>query len=199
MGRRRVIGIGAGAVVVVAVAVALALFQPWLLVVDETVEEDLPDDVVATDDSGLAGDGESDGATDAAEQAQSPEPTRSAPAWTELASGDFIDAEHGTTGRARIVRSADGDRQLWLEGLDTSNGPDLHVWVTDRPSGGDCAGCSDSWGIYDDGAYARLGELKGNRGDQRYPIPDDADLSAMTSVVIWCDRFNVAFGTAAIA
>ena len=27
----------------------------------------------------------------------------------------------------------------------------------------------------------------------------DADLSDMKSVVIWCDRFNVAFGTAAIA
>ena len=44
----------------------------------------------------------------------------------------------------------------------------------------------------------KLGALKGNIGDQNYEIPGDADLSAMKSVVIWCDRFNVAFGTAAI-
>ena len=72
------------------------------------------------------------------------------------------------------------------------------MWITDQRSGGDCEGCSDSWGIYDDGAYVRLGELKGNQGDQNYDVPDDADLSGMKSVVIWCDRFNVAFGTADI-
>lgn len=54
-------------------------------------------------------------------------------------------------------------------------------------------------GIYDDGDYVRLGELKGNQGSQSYEIPASADLSAMRSVVIWCDRFNVAFGTAALA
>ena len=29
--------------------------------------------------------------------------------------------------------------------------------------------------------------------------PEDAELGPMRSVVIWCDQFNVAFGTAAIA
>lgn len=195
MSRRRAIGLGAAAVALVVVVVGLALFQPWLLFVDERVDEDLPDDVTATDSGGLAGDGASSdqprgGAPDGADEA---------PAWTELARGDFIDAEHGTTGTVRIVRAADGSRQLWLEGLDTSNGPDLHVWITDRMSGGDCEGCSDSWGIYDDGDYVALGELKGNQGDQRYDIPEDAALGGMKSVVIWCDRFNVAFGSAAIA
>jgi hypothetical protein len=56
-----------------------------------------------------------------------------------------------------------------------------------------------SWANYDDGDYVKLGELKGNIGDQNYEIPSDADLSDMRSVVIWCDMYNVAFGTAAIA
>ena len=187
MSRRRAIGLGVTAVVAVALVVGLALFQPWLLFVDERVDEDLPDDVAATDSGGLV------------DEAPSTASTSEAPAWTELARGEFIDAEHGTSGTARVVRAADGSRQLWLEGLDTSNGPDLHVWITDRESGGGCEGCFDSWGIYDDGAYVALGELKGNQGDQRYEIPDDARLGDMRSVVIWCDRFNVAFGTAAIA
>ena len=42
------------------------------------------------------------------------------------------------------------------------------------------------------------GGLKGTDGNQNYAIPADADLTGLTSVVIWCDRFNVAFGTAAV-
>ena len=50
-------------------------------------------------------------------------------------------------------------------------------------------------GAFDD-AYVDLGGLKGNIGDQNYEIPADVDLSQYQSVVIWCDRFNVAFGAA---
>ena len=53
-------------------------------------------------------------------------------------------------------------------------------------------------GSYDDGDYVRLGELKATHGNQNYEIPADARLAGMRSVVIWCDRFNVAFGTAPI-
>ena len=108
-----------------------------------------------------------------------------------LAEGDFEDAEHGTDGVARILELADGRRFVRLEGLATSDGPDLHVWITDQPSGGE-------WGSYDDGRYVRLGELKANNGNQNYEIPADADLGGLASVVIWCDRFNVAFGTAPV-
>ena len=86
---------------------------------------------------------------------------------------------------------ADGRKVLRLQDLDTSDGPDLHVWITDQPSGG-------RWGSYDDGRYVKLGMLKANRGNQNYVIPADAELTGLTSVVIWCDRFNVAFGTAPV-
>ena len=108
-----------------------------------------------------------------------------------LAHGDFVDAEHGTSGTASILQLADGRRFLRVERLASSDGPDLHVWLSDARSGG-------SWGSYDDGTYVRLGNLKATHGNQNYPIPASADLSAMRSVVIWCDRFNVAFGTAPI-
>ena len=90
-----------------------------------------------------------------------------------------------------VLALADGRRFLRLEQLATSDGPDLHVWLTDRPSGGE-------WGSYDDGRYVRLGELKANRGNQNYEIPAGARLEGLTSVVVWCDRFDVAFGTAAV-
>lgn len=187
MSRRRGVWLCVAGVLVVAVGVAMALFQPWLLFVDEQVDEsDDPAAVVGTEPAGIG-------------DTAVPEERDGAPTRVVLASAQFIDAEHGTSGRAVVYRRSDGSRFLRLEDLDTSNGPDLHVWLTDRPSGGDCAGCFDSWGIYDDGAHVALGALKGNQGSQSYEIPDDADLSGMRSVVIWCDRFNVAFGTADIA
>jgi len=113
------------------------------------------------------------------------------PELVDLAKGDFEDAEHDTSGTARVIELSDGSRYVRFEDLATSDGPDLHVWVTDQPSGGD-------WGSYDDGRYLKLGELKATHGNQNYEIPEDADLDGLVSVVIWCDRFNVAFGTAPV-
>ena len=193
MTRKKAIWLSVAGVLLVVVVVGLLLFQPWLLFIDDEVSEaDEAGEVVAT-----ATDGISQTAfptEETSDPGAADEPRR-----VELVSAEFIDAEHGTSGRAVIYLRDDGSRYLRLEGFETSNGPDVHVWITDQQSGGDCEGCSDSWGIYDDGDYVKLGSLKGNIGDQNYEIPADADLSDMRSVVIWCDRFNVAFGTAAIA
>jgi hypothetical protein len=41
-----------------------------------------------------------------------------------------------------------------------------------------------------------LGDLRGNIGRQNYEIPDDVDLDAYDTVVIWCERFTTSFGAA---
>ena len=193
MSRKKAVWLSVGGVLLVVAVVALLLFQPWLLFIDDKVDEaDDTGEVVGTASEGLSQ------TVFPSDQPSDPE-TDDAPKRVELAAADFIDAEHGTSGRAVIYLRDDGSRYLRLEGFETSNGPDVHVWITDQQSGGDCEGCSDSWGIYDDGDYVKLGSLKGNIGDQNYEIPGDADLGNMKSVVIWCDRFNVAFGTADIA
>jgi len=193
MSRKGAIWLSVGGVFLVLVVVGLLVFQPWLLFIDDEVDEaDEAGEVVGTASDGLSQTAFPE--TDARDPETGAEPRR-----VELAAAEFIDGEHGTSGRAIIYLRDDGTRYLRLEGFETSNGPDVHVWITDQVSGGDCEGCRDSWGIYDDGSYIRLGELKGNIGDQNYEIPADADLGDMKSVVIWCDRFNVAFGTAAIA
>ena len=68
-----------------------------------------------------------------------------------------------------------------------TNGPDLHVLlaVGSKPTGKE-----------DLGQYVDLGELKGNLGNQNYPIPDDIDLESFQSVVIYCVPFHVVFSTA---
>ena len=110
-----------------------------------------------------------------------------------LAAGTFVDGEHSTSGTARILQLPDGSRFVRLEGFSTSDGPDVHVWLSDQQAGG------DDWGKYDDSRYVPLGSLKGTDGNQNYAVPSDAELSGLSSVVIWCDRFNVAFGSAAVA
>ena len=88
----------------------------------------------------------------------------------------------------------DGSRVLRLQDLQTSNGPLLKVWLTDAP----VLPGTDGWGVFDDGGCVDLGELKGNIGSSNYPLPADADLARLTSVSVWCDRFNVSFGAATL-
>ena len=46
--------------------------------------------------------------------------------------------------------------------------------------------------------YIDLGKLKGNIGNQNYPIPADLDLSPGGSVVIYCVPFHVIFSVASL-
>lgn len=127
-----------------------------------------------------------------AEGSQGAEPDEGAGTGVEeLGSGEFTSLEHTTTGRARVVELADGSRFVRLERLDTSDGPDLRIYLTDQP-------LSDDWRVWDDGNVVDLGALKGNVGDSNYRIPDAVDLADFRTVVIWCRRFTVGFAVAPI-
>ncbi|MEV4434883.1 DM13 domain-containing protein [Streptomyces sp. NPDC049555] len=112
-----------------------------------------------------------------------------------LATGRLISHEHATSGTVRILQLPDGSRTLRLEGLSTSNGPALKVLVSDAP----VKEGRDGWFVFDDGAHVDLGSLKGNKGDQNYALPAGLDLHRYRSVSIWCDRFDVSFGAAALS
>lgn len=171
--------VGVGAVVLV---VGAAVFQPWKLVVDDVVAEAAPAGLAELDATRAPVPTPTAGAT--------PTRTASTPAVRVLASGEFLSHEHATTGRARVVALPDGQRVLRIDELDTSNGPDLRVWLSDAPVLPGRAG----WHVFDDGRYVELGRLKGNRGSQNYPVPASVDLAELSSLTIWCDRFNVSFG-----
>ena len=113
---------------------------------------------------------------------------------TLLTQGTLISHEHETSGTARIIRLADSSRILTLEGLSTSDGPDVHVWLAAAP----VVPGESGWYLFDDDAHVDLGRLKGNRGNQVYQIADDIDLSKFGSVTLWCERFSVSFGAAAL-
>jgi hypothetical protein len=170
------------AVLVVAVGgvgFGLYWFQPWKLRQDETVEEALPQLVETS-----------------APPAAAPSRTPTTPAGPQtLAGGELISHEHPTSGTVELVRLADGSHIVRLENFDTSNGPDLRVWLTDAPVKEGTAG----WHVFDDGEYVSLGKLKGDKGSQNYALSEDVDPARFSSVSIWCDRFDVSFGAAELA
>ncbi|GGL79165.1 hypothetical protein GCM10010095_75200 [Streptomyces anthocyanicus] len=180
--------IGALALAVVGGTLGLYWFQPWKLWQDETVDEALPGAVTTASPPGAVTTSPPPAA------APAPSPTRDAGPRT-VAGGELVSHEHSTSGTAQLVRLSDGSHVVRLENLDTSNGPDVHVWLTDAPVKEGKAG----WHLFDDGEYVDLGKLKGNKGSQNYVVPADVDPSRYSSVSVWCDRFNVSFGAAELA
>lgn len=115
-----------------------------------------------------------------------------APGSEVLFEGQFLGLEHQTTGRALIVETADGRQFLRFEGFETSNGPDLVVYLSSKaPSG------PDDWYGYDQD-FVDLGPLKGNVGPQNYLLPEGVDLDRYSTAVVWCRRFTVGFAAATL-
>jgi hypothetical protein len=166
-------------VVVAGLGVGLALFEPWRLFTSSRVDEPVP---VAA----------SAGAPSSPSSSPSSSVATPAPGPEVLAEGTFVSQEHETSGTARILQLPDGKRILRLEGFSTSDGPDVHVWLSAAKAGGD-------WHTADDGRHVALGELKATDGNHNYAIPADAKLEGLRSAVIWCDRFSVAFGSAPLS
>jgi hypothetical protein len=160
-------------VLVLLAAFGLYWFQPWKLFTAKTVNETAPV-VVASAPSGSAS------ATPGAATA------------VLLGEGKLISHEHATSGTAQLVRLPDGKLQLIFRDLSTSDGPDLHVWLTDQAVIDGSAG----WHVFDDGMYYELGRLKGTHGTQVYDVPADVRPDQVKSVTIWCARFSVSFGAA---
>jgi hypothetical protein len=151
-----------------ALIFVLAYFEPQKLFIDDRVSEALP-------------------ALPATPQGA---PAEDVPAVRTLSRAPFRSYEHATSGRARVLAYADGRRYVRFEAFRTSNGPSLKVYLSGARATG-------SGGTFDD-RYVDLGDLKGNIGAQNYPIPRHVRLERYRSVVIWCKRFGVPFGAAAL-
>lgn len=182
---KRVVVIGVAGVLVVALVVGLYLFQPWRVFTDRTADEAL---LVPTTTSAAT--------TTTAPTTAAPESTTVAPTTTSappagpvaLATGPFRSLEHATTGSATLVRLPDGTHAVQFEALDTSDGPDLYVYLSDKTS--------DSADAAFGSGFTNLGKLKANRGNQVYQVPAGTDLTTVRSVVIWCKRFSAGFAVA---
>jgi hypothetical protein len=150
---------------VVALAVGWYAFRPELLFINKTVNEEFP------------------GGAAMASIEKSP---------MAVTKGLFKSLAHETKGAASIYQLPDGKRTLRLTEFETSNGPDVHVYLT-------TAEIEKGSDAIKQAGFIDLGSMKGNKGDQNYEIPADVDLNKYKNVTIWCARFGVNFGQAALA
>lgn len=90
-----------------------------------------------------------------------------------------------TVGSALVLGDGSGQRFLRFEDFETSNGPDLEVYLVNSSTG-------------DVSDFVSLGRLSGNIGNQNYEIPPDVDLTVYDTVMIWCVRFSSGFGQATL-
>ena len=125
-----------------------AYFEPHKLFIDDRVAEALPSAA---------------GAPPSATESPSSTATTETPAVRTLSQGAFRSYEHATSGRARVIALADGERYVRFEDFETSNGPALKVYLSAAPA----SGPGDSF----DDRFVDLGDLKGNIGSQNYAIP----------------------------
>ena len=147
-----------------ALATGWYALRPELLFVNKTVNEGFPAGAIGTSDK---------------------EPKI-------LTRGAFKSLAHETRGAASIYRLADGSYTVRLTDFETSNGPDVHVYLTaaEIEKGTDAVKAA---------GFVDLGSMKGNKGNQNYIIPAGVDLKRYTSISIWCARFGVNFGVAPLS
>ena len=190
------------AVAAIVVAVPVVAVAGWLglpLFVDTIVEEDFPMAETAEVPVGMTRTEVEDTMAVIAKMdapMAKPEPMTkemAEPETVALKSGEFRDADsfHKGEGTATIYTLTDGTRVLRLESFKVTNGPDLRVILTPNA---DPKGRSDVTAQ----GYVELGKLKGNIGNQNYPIPDDVDPDSVNAVVIYCKPFHVLFSVASL-
>ena len=101
--------------------------------------------------------------------------------------GNFVgsgDGFHNAEGVAKVIQVADGTDVLRLENFKATNGPDLYVYLSTDKRNVD---------------IVNLGRLKGNIGNQNYPIPAGTDLTKYNTALVWCRAFSVLFGSAQLS
>ena len=189
--RRRVWWWVIGGVLAVGAVIAALVFQPWLLFIDVRVDDEIPVAAAPTATPAPESTGESS-SPPSARDTPMPSPPPAGP--VELSHGTLISHEHETAGTVRVIQLPDGSRQLAIENLETTNGPDVHVWLSTGP----VVEGFDGWFTAGGHPYVDLGMIKGNQGDQLYDIPTGVDLAAYPTVDLWCVQFAVSFGAAAM-
>jgi hypothetical protein len=104
-----------------------------------------------------------------------------------VAQGEFqaFNSSYTGEGTATIYQLSDGSYILRFEDFRSTNGPDLHVILS-----------NESDGLTEESLD--LAPLKGNIGNQNYEISGDTDVTQFKSVIIYCVPFQVIFSTAKI-
>ncbi len=101
---------------------------------------------------------------------------------TAAANGQFMNGPYGNvSGRAILFRNTNGSYDIKLENFNTSNGPDLYVYLSKEIMPVN---------------FIQLEKLKSTTGNQVYAIPGTPDFAQYKYVCIHCRQYNHLFGYA---
>ncbi|MBC7807140.1 MAG: DM13 domain-containing protein [Akkermansiaceae bacterium] len=103
--------------------------------------------------------------------------------------GKFHKVAHNTKGTATIYENPNGTRELRLTGFSTAEGPAVHVYLVAAEDVTTDAAVTKA-------GYIDLGPLQKGKSSQTFKVPAKIDLWKYLAVTIWCDKFDVNFGTA---
>jgi len=96
--------------------------------------------------------------------------------------GVFVNGPYGAVaGAVSIYQKIDKSFQLGLNNIAVSNGPDLHVYLSQERLPVN---------------FIDLGKLRSTTGNQLYEIKGSPDLTAYKYVLIHCQQYNHLFGSA---
>lgn len=110
-----------------------------------------------------------------------------------ILSGDFVavDPLYRGSGRASIYQVGDTRRVLRLDPFEVTDGPELHVLLSEHPEPRTSADVMLP-------TYVDLGALAMTNGAQNYEIPETVNLALYHSVVIYSTPFNTTYMTATL-
>ncbi|MEQ1624689.1 MAG: DM13 domain-containing protein [Sediminibacterium sp.] len=97
--------------------------------------------------------------------------------------GNFMNGPFGTVSGNAFISVINNEKKLILENLASSNGPDLHVYLSKeiQPIN-----------------FIDLGKLKSVNGTQVYSIDNNVNLKDFKFALVHCQQFNHLFGSANI-
>lgn len=105
-----------------------------------------------------------------------------------LAFGEFVTITPGedTEGTAEIIQSGSKTQVRLADNFSAIEGPAVKLLLHKE----------NSPGSYTAENYVRLGDLKSFTGEQIYDIPEGINWQDYPNVVVWCEKFDVTFGSA---
>ncbi|MEO7766136.1 MAG: DM13 domain-containing protein [Ferruginibacter sp.] len=96
-------------------------------------------------------------------------------------SGTFLSAPGESVNGTALVLLKNGAYSLALKNMMIGGGPDLHVYLSKQTQPLD---------------FIDLGKLKSTGGDQVYEVKDNVDFTNYKYALIFCQQYNVLFGSA---
>jgi hypothetical protein len=182
--RSRRLWLAVGGVVAAGIAAFLAfgVFGVQTLFTDDEVNESGPTfDSGAQSETTVATDPETiDPKTTDPEAETTVATTAPVPQVRTVATGSFTGVDHPGAGSVTLLSDGSQTFVRFENDFATDNGPDLFAvaYVGDE--------------------RIELGVLKGNQGAQNYELPAEIDPNTVTTIAVWCKRFDSTFTEAAL-